>query len=206
MEIQLQELIDKIKKDGVESASEEAARIKHEAESEASQIVAAAKKEADEIVNKGKADVDRSEKAGKAALEQASRNLVLGFKAEIEALLDTIITKAASASYNEDTLKAVLPEILKAWTSSDSDSLSVDLFLSEANLEKLKNWASGCLGAELKKGLELKSDKNLGSGFKIAKKDGSLYYDFSAEAVAEMLSVYLNSHLADVLKTAVKGM
>ncbi|MDR2071819.1 MAG: V-type ATP synthase subunit E, partial [Spirochaetaceae bacterium] len=35
MDIQLQELIDRIKKDGIESASDEAARLKAQAEAEA---------------------------------------------------------------------------------------------------------------------------------------------------------------------------
>ena len=204
MEVQLQELIDKIKKDGVQSATEEAARIKRDAEAEAGRIVAAAQKEAADIINRGKADAERSENAGKAALEQASRNLILAFKGEIQALLDKIVAQGAAASYGEDTLKAVLPELLKAWVAKGgSDSL--DLLLSEGNLNKLKSWAAGSLSAELQKGVELKSDRNLGAGFRIANKDGSAYYDFSAESVAELLSAYLNPYLAGILKGASGG-
>ena len=201
MEIQLQELIDKIKKDGIETAAEEAARLKHEAEAEAARIIAAAQREAADIVSRGKADAERSEKAGKAALEQASRNLILAFKGEIQALLDQINARATASAYSEDTLKLVLPELLKAWASR-SGSDSVALLLSEENLEKLKAWASGALAEELKKGLELKSDRNLGKGFRIANKDGSAYYDFSAESVAELLAAYLNPNLAEILKNA----
>ena len=204
MEIQLQELIDKIKKDGIESASEEAGKVKRDAEAEAARIVAAAQREAADIVSRGKADAERSEKAGKAALEQASRNLILAFKGEIQALLEKLTANAVSSAYKEETLKMVLPELLKAWASrGGSDTL--DLLLPEGDLEKLKTWASGSLAAELKKGLELKSDRNLGAGFKIAYKDGSAYFDFSAESVAELLSAYLNPHLAGILKTAAPG-
>ncbi|MDR2019407.1 MAG: V-type ATP synthase subunit E, partial [Treponema sp.] len=77
MDIQLQELIDRIKKDGIESASDEASRLKAQAEAEAKRSVDAANKEAAAIISRGKADAERSEKAGIAALEQASRNLVL---------------------------------------------------------------------------------------------------------------------------------
>jgi V/A-type H+-transporting ATPase subunit E len=204
MEIQLQELIDKIKKDGIEAASEEAAKLKREAEQEAAKIVAAARKEADDIVSKGKADAERSEKAGKAALEQASRNLVLAFKGEIEVLLEKIVSQSVSSAYGPDTLKAILPELFKAWVSKGSTA-SLDLLLSVESLEKLKSWAGGALSAELKKGVELKSDRNLGKGFRIANKDGSAYYDFSAESVAELLSAYLNPHLAEILSTSTKG-
>ena len=204
MEIQLQELIDKIKKDGIEPASEEASRIKRDAEAEAARIIAAAQKEAADIVSTGKLAAERSEKAGKAALEQASRNLILAFKGEIQTLLDKMTANAAAHAYKEDTLKTILPDLVKAWVSR-SGSDSVDLLLPEAELAKLKSWAAGALATELKKGLELKSDRNLGAGFKIANKDGSAYYDFSAESVAELLSAYLNPHLAEILKNSAKG-
>jgi V/A-type H+-transporting ATPase subunit E len=204
MEIQLQELIDKIKKDGIESASAETARLKGEAEAEAARIIAAAQKEAADIVSRGKADAERSEKAGIAALEQASRNLVLAFKGEIQTLLDKIVAQAAASAYKEDALKTILPELLKAWVSKGGTD-SLDLLLSQADLDKLKSWATGTLAAELKKGAELKSDRNLGAGFRIANKDGSAYYDFSAESVAELLSAYLNPHLAEILKNSAKG-
>ena len=200
MEVQLQELIDKIKKDGIESASGEAARIKSEAEAEAARIVSAARKEADDIVSRGKADAARSEKAGIAALEQASRNLVLAFKGEIQSLLDKIVAGAATSAYSENTLKEVLPGLLKEWVSKGG-SESINLLLSEKDLGKLEGWAKSALAAELNKGTELKSDRNLAAGFRIANKDGSAYYDFSAESVAELLSSYLNPHLAGILKS-----
>ncbi|MDR3191716.1 MAG: V-type ATP synthase subunit E [Treponema sp.] len=204
MEIQLQELIDKIKKEGIESASAEASRLKRDAEGEARRIVEAAQKEAAEIVDRGRQDAERSQKAGEAALEQASRNLVLAFKAEIEALLGKITARETAAAYGEDTLKAALPELLKSWVArGGSDDLAV--VLPEGELKKIEGWFKDKLASELKKGVELKSDRNLGAGFRIANKDGSAYYDFSAEAVAELLSAYLNPRLAEILKTAAKG-
>jgi V/A-type H+-transporting ATPase subunit E len=203
MDIQLQPIIDKLKKDGIESAAEEAARIKVQAETEARHIVEAAKKEAEEIIARGKADAERSEKAGTAALEQASRNLVLAFKGEIQALLDKLIAQETAAAYGEDTLKAALPELLKAWASKSGDAL--DLLLGEGDLKKLQSWFNDKLIAELKKGVELKADRSISAGFRIANRDGSAYYDFSAEAVAQLLSAYLNPRLGEILKTSAKG-
>ena len=203
MEIQLQELIDKIKKDGIESASEEASQIKAQAETEAGRIVEAARKEAADIVARGKADAERSEKAGVAALEQASRNLVLAFKGEIEALLARIVAARVEASYGDDALKAIIPDLVKNWAAGGADSL--DLILGEESLGKLRSYFNGELAAEISRGVELKSDRNLGAGFHIANKDGSAYYDFSAESVAELLSAYLNPRLSEILRTSAKG-
>ncbi|MDR0315809.1 MAG: V-type ATP synthase subunit E [Treponema sp.] len=203
MEIQVQELIDKIKKDGIETAAEDAARVKREAEAEARQIVEAAQKEAEGIVSRGKEDAERFEKAGVAALEQASRNLVLAFKGEIQFLLDRLVSEQLGDVYSSDTLKAVLPELLKAWVAKGEDDLVV--LLSEGQLAKLRTFFKEKLTEKLRKGVELKSNRNLSAGFQISNRDGSAYYDFSAESVAELLSAYLNPRLAEILKTSAKG-
>ncbi|MDR0452614.1 MAG: V-type ATP synthase subunit E [Treponema sp.] len=202
MEIQLQELIEKIKKDGIEAATEEALRLKTQAEDEAARILDDARKEAGDIVAKAKADAERFEKAGIASVGQASRNLVLAFKTEIQAVLDKLVAQELASAYSDDALKAALPDIIKGWAKG-ADSLS--LILPEASLKKLEAFFQGKLSSELKNGLELKSDRNLGAGFLISNKDGSAYYDFSAESVAELLSAYLNPRLAEILQTQAKG-
>jgi V/A-type H+-transporting ATPase subunit E len=198
MEIQVQELIDKIKKDGVKAATEEANKIKAEADIEARRIVETAKKEADDLLERAKQDAGRSEKAGIAALEQASRNLILAFKDEIQALLDKIINNNVSASYNEDLLKSALPELIKAWADKGGEDLAI--ILPENELSKLQGFFNDKLKKELSKGVELKSNRKLASGFRISNKEGSVYYDFSSEAVAKLLSAYLNPKLAGLLK------
>ena len=203
MEIQVQELIDKIKKDGINTASQEASKIKSEAETEARHIIEAARREAEEIVNRGKQDAERSEKAGIAALEQASRNLILAFRDEIQNLLDTLIAQHVSTDYNDETLKAALPDLLKAWAAKGGENIAV--IVPESELSKIKTFFNEKLTQELWKGIELKSNRKLGSGFHISNKEGSVYYDFSAEAVAQLLSTYLNPKLAEILKNSSKG-
>jgi V/A-type H+-transporting ATPase subunit E len=203
MEIQLQELIDKIKKDGIESASKETVRLKQEAEAEARRIVESAKKEADDIISRSKLDAERSEKAGVAALEQASRNLVLAFKAEIQELLNKLTAETVSSSYSVDAIKGILPDLIKNWATKNTDSLSV--LLSEGDLKKLDDAFKAKLSSALKGGVELKQEKSIAGGFHIAEKDGSIFYDFSAEAVANMLSAYLNPKLGEILKSGAKG-
>jgi V/A-type H+-transporting ATPase subunit E len=202
MDIQLNELIEKIKKDGIESAGEEASRLKAQAETEAKRIVEAAKKEAADIIAKAKIDGERSEKAGIAAVGQASRNLVLAFGGEIQKLLGAISAKAAGAAFDENTLKSVIPELIKNWASGKGDDLVV--LLNEGDLKKVEAFLKDKLSEELKKGVELKADRNLQAGFRISNRDGSAYYDFSADAVAELFSAYLNPRLAETLKSAVK--
>ena len=108
-----------------------------------------------------------------------------------------------SANYKEDVLKTALPDILKNWAVKGSSDLSV--ILPEGDLAKINDFFNTKLKGELSKGLELKSNRKLTNGFLISNKEGSAYYDFSSEAVCELLSTYLNPKLAEVLKSALKG-
>ena len=203
MEIQVQELIDKIKKDGINTATEEANRIKADAETEARRIVESARKEADNIITRGKQDAERSEKVGVAALEQASRNLLLAFRDEVASLLNRIINDNVRANYNDDALRAALPDLLKAWAAKGNDNLAV--ILPEDALSRLKSFFSEKLASELSKGVELRPNRKLTCGFHISNRDGSAYYDFSAEGVSNLLSAYLNPRLSEILKESAKG-
>jgi V/A-type H+-transporting ATPase subunit E len=141
--------------------------------------------------------------AGIAAVEQASRNLVLAFKGEIQGLLDKLTAEAVSSAYSADVIKGVLPDLIKNWAAKNTDSLTV--LVSEADLGKIEAALKSQLASALKGGVDLKAGRNLDGGFHIAEKDGSAFYDFSAEAVGKLLSTYLNPRLADILSTAVKG-
>ncbi|MCX7949548.1 MAG: V-type ATP synthase subunit E [Treponemataceae bacterium] len=198
MDIQLQELLDKIKRDGVEAATTQAEAIIQEAKQRAATIVEQAKKEAETQVKRAQEETARLEKASIAAIEQAARNGLLQFKDEVQALLDRLVTASVEKVYDEKVLQECLPTILTEWVRKGQDSL--ELLLSPSDVEKLKNSLFKKLSDELARGVELKADRTLKQGFRIAQKDGALYYDFSAPAVAELLCTYLNPRLAEILR------
>jgi V/A-type H+-transporting ATPase subunit E len=201
MDIQLNELIEKIKGEGIEQARAEGEKVKAEAEAEAQKILEDAKREAAAMTKKAAEEAERSEKAGKMALEQASRNLLLGFKDEVQGLLDRLVADAVDRAYSLDIVKAALLTIIKNWSASDTDALTV--LLPENDLAKLDAAFRAELASLLKGGVTLKGAKNLEAGFQIVEKDGTAYYDFSATTVAEMLSSYLSPTLAEILKSQV---
>ena len=203
MDIQLSDLIEKIKKDGIESAQAESAKLKSEAEAEAKKIISDAKREADAIVAKAGEDAKRSEASGVAALEQASRNLILAFKGEIQGFLDKLVADSVASSYSADVIKNILPDLIKNWAVKDTDSLSV--LLSEGDLAQLDSAFKAQLVSALKGGVELKPQKAGGGGFRIVEKDGSAFYDFSAQSVANIISAYVNPKLAEILQKSVEG-
>jgi V/A-type H+-transporting ATPase subunit E len=91
MEIQLQELINKIKKDGVEVAEEEAKAIISTAKAEAEKIISDAKTSANKILLDAKNETDRMVKSSEDAIRQACRNLLISFRESVARELNAII-------------------------------------------------------------------------------------------------------------------
>lgn len=201
MDDQLQSLIDKIKKEGVASAETSAAQIIAEAEKKAAQIIADAKSQADGIVKEAKAESERLEKSSEDAIKQAGRNLLISFRDGITSELKKIIEAETATAYSNELLEKVIPETVKTWADK-SEVNNLSLLLSEKDLAALEAGLKSALKDEISKGLEIKPDKTLSNGFRIGLKDGSAFYDYSAESVAELFSAYLNPRVAAILKQA----
>lgn len=204
MDVQLQDLIEKIKKDGVEDADKSASEKIAQAKAEAEKIIANAKEEADKIIKAAKDETARMEKASEDAIRQASRNLILSFRESVEKELSAIMTAETAKSYSPKLLENLIPEIVKAWTKN-TDASDVSVLLNEKDLKELEQNLGAALKDEISKGLTLKADNSIENGFRIGVKDGAAYYDFSAEAVADLFSAYLNPKVASIMKEAVNA-
>ena len=83
MEIQLQDIIEQIKKDGVKSAEAEAQSIIDAAKAEAAKIISDAQIQADKMVQNAKNENERMVKSSEDAIRQAGRNLLISFRERI---------------------------------------------------------------------------------------------------------------------------
>ena len=203
MDVQLQELIDKIKKDGVASAEAEAAKIVEASEKKAESIIADAQEKAAEIIKNAKAETERMEKASEEAIVQAGRNMLLSFKDSLVNELDGLVKSETEKAESKDVIAKLIPETVKAW-SKNADASELSVLLSAKDLKALEAGLTSELKAEIAKGLEIKPDKTLSAGFRIGVKNGAAFYDYSAESLAEMFAAYLNPKVAALLKVAAK--
>ena len=159
MDVQLQELIDKIKKDGVTAAEKEAAKIIAEADKKGETIVKDAEDQAAKIIKDAKAETKRMEKASDEAIVQAGRNMLLSFKDSIVAELDGLIKEETAKALSKDVLGKLIPETVKAWVKN-TDASELSILLSEKDLKALESSFKTKLKAEIKKGMEIKPDNN----------------------------------------------
>ena len=203
MDVQLQELIDKIKKDGVTAAEKEAAKIIADAGKKAEGIIKDAEAQAEQIKKDAKAETARMQKASDEAIVQAGRNMLLSFKDSLVQELDGLIQAETAKSLSKDVLKKLVPETVKLW-AKNADASELSVLLSDKDLKALESSLTTALKSEIKKGLEIKPDKTLTAGFRIGVKNGAAFYDYSAESLAEMFAAYLNPKVAGLMKVAAK--
>lgn len=201
MEIQLQELIDKIKKDGVEAAETEADSILSSAKNEAEKIIADARAQADKMIADAKLENERMVKSGEDALRQAGRNLLISFRESVARELKMIATENANQAFSKETLGKLIVTVVENWSEKpDADDLSV--ILNSDDLKLLESSLISALGEKMQGGVTLKANDNFDGGFRISINNGSAYYDYSTDSVVDMLSSYLSPRVTELLKEA----
>jgi V/A-type H+-transporting ATPase subunit E len=198
MDVQVKELIEKIKNDGVKNAEENSSRIIFEAEKKAAALIENAEKEASDIKSQAQNEASRMEQAGKEALKQAGRDLLLGINKDVEDLIDRILQSGTAEVLKGDSLKDCIVTVLKSWKDDEIKDLSV--LVAPETLKSMESQLKSELKAQVEKGLEIKPFSDLNAGFRISVKDGRAFYDFSDKELMELLSKYLNPGLMSILE------
>ena len=201
MEMQLQDLIDQIKKDGVETAETEAKSIVGAAKAEAQKIVADAQAQADRILADAKIENERMIRSSEDAIRQAGRNLLISFRESVIRELTSILSEEVTAVYSSDTFTQLMINIIECW-ANNPEAEDVVVLLNTDDLEKMEKTLLAALKEKMLKGITLKANDNFNGGFRIAVNNGSAYYDYSAEAVVDMLANYLSPKVTELLKEA----
>ena len=201
MEIQIQELIDKIRKDGVDAAEVEAEKILISAKEEAQRIIAEARSEADKILVNAENENTRMVKSSEDAIRQAGRNLLISFRESVARELKTIISESVDAVYSSQALEKIIVEVVERW-SINPEVQNLTVILNNDDVERLEKTMIASLKERVKKGVTLKANDNFDGGFRIAVNDDAVYYDYCENAVVEMLSNYLSPKIVKLMKEA----
>lgn len=200
MELQVQELLDRIKADGVDAAKAEAAEIKRKAEAEAGALLEAAEAKAASREAEAEARAAALEKASALALTQASRDAILSLRQKVQAFMEEVVRDEAAKVFDADFLTSYLPELLKAMGTDSGSDLTI--FVPEKRLADLDAALAARLSKELGRGIEFRPFPGLDAGFRFSFKDSALQYDFSAQALAAILAARVGELLASSLRKA----
>jgi len=209
----VQELLEKLRKQGVNSGRVEGDKILAEARAQVEAIIAKANKEADAIVVKAKKDADFIENAGKDSLEMAARNTVLELKSYLLEKFSSKVRDTISAELaNENLLQKMIVEVAgRAGISTESD-LEVVLPQSVVGVQdlrdhpdKLQNGTLLYFVAEqardvLKEGVTFSVGDKSQTGVTFRLKDKDIQVDLDENAVSDMLLRHLQPRFRALLE------
>ena len=200
MSIQVKELIDKIKNEGVLAAETEAEKIISEAEAKAAQIIKDAETRAEAHKAQAEKEIEQQKAAGIAAIKQAARDVLIGLDKQLVKRMDAVIIEAVDTALNTSLTENIIVEMINAWAEKGEEGVRV--VLSSKDAETLKESLKGKLSQELRDGVEIIPSAKFDKGFRIGGSSGVLY-DFSKESIAEVLSQALSPDLATALKESI---
>ncbi len=200
MDTQLQELLERIKSEGVAEGEKIAERITREAEAEANRVVAEARETAETRESQARERAERLEEASVEAIRHASRDLLLTLRQQIVRTYETIIAKDFGAALSAELLQKVITELVQTWVRDSRGK--VEILLSEENLAACREHFDAALSAELRSGVEINPSPDVSSGFRVVERDGSTYFDFTEQGIAEHLAALLSPRIGQILRQA----
>ncbi len=187
---ELQHLIDRIRKEGVEKAETESSDIVAAAKAEAEKIIADAKAQAAKTVAQAEQDSAVFTTRSTQALEQAGRDLLLTVGKGIDSIFISLLKDSVSESMSADVVAGLISKLAE-------NGATVEVSSEMLTVLKAK------FADKLKAGIDLGADSEILAGFKLMEKSGSAYRDFTDEAIVDALSAFLRPQLAEILKKAV---
>lgn len=200
---ELQGLLDRIQKDGIEKADSEASEIIEAAKAKATDIVSSAKTEAEALLTKAEEDGKVYQQRGESAISQAARDVVLSVGDAITATLQGIVSKNVNNNFSNDDFNTLVKSAVLSYCENESAS-NIELIISEAQREQVIAYFMIEMANQMKDGLTIKGDRNIVSGFVVSMKEDGLHHDFTGETLTDALGSLLRPQLAEIVKNATK--
>ena len=195
----IQGLLNRIQSDGIAKAEAEKKQILDDAKQQAEAILAKAKADAEEIVKNANAEAAVSESKGKAAVKQAARDVLLGLQTELQKRLDAIVRDSLGQAITPEVMGQIVTKMAEKYLSQDNNG-TIEMLLSPADAEAMETGLKAGLLANLKAKPEIQISSDLSSGLKIGVKGSDLFFDFSDDALTEVICSYAGPKLAAAIK------
>ena len=194
----IQEITEKIYNDGVIKAKNDSEQIIADAKAQVNEILNSAKKAQRELLIKAQNQANEIKQKTNTELQLAGRQFISKLKQQITQIISTSQVKGQfkNALSDNDFIKEILLHIVKNWNPQKSEDINLKVLLSEQKEKELMVFFESKARDTLDKGVEIKFDSNINSGFKIGPKDGSYFLSFSDKDFEN----YFKSYIKDSTK------
>jgi V/A-type H+-transporting ATPase subunit E len=209
----VQDLISRIRDEGVESGKQEAGRLVSEAQLQATRLVEDARTEVDELRKKARAEIENEKNAALAALKLAARDTSLQLEADIVSAFEGYVKRLVSPALRDPELIQALVLVLaghaveKFVKDQEIRVFVSDVLFKEAGEsseldERAKQAVLGITGEILREGIELIPSSEVAGGARVQLVDENLEVDLTDETVHKVLLKHLLPRFRAILEGA----
>ena len=196
----LQQLLDRIRREGVEKAEAEAKAIVEAARKEASEITARAKADADATRRDAEKDAKSFISRAEQQVRQSVRDLNLQVAQDLEKLVIGLLgDDVRGAMADRETVSKWIGQAVDAYLKGGEKGIEVELG------GKAVEWTEA-IRAQLRdkaaQGVSVEASRAFPDGFTIRLSGGRVEQCFTAEAVTDALASLLRPQIAGLLKKA----
>lgn len=193
---ELQALLDRITEQELKKADAEGEQIIAQAKAEATEILQQARAEADELRAQARQEADLFVQKGEESLRQASRDVLLALRTELEKRVVGTIEKLMQEQLVGENLATVIAAMVSQFVARQGDTDNLQILLNEEEYSTLEKTVKAKLVADLREKVELAPSTAVTDGFKLVFRDSGVMYDFTDQALAEALSAYLSPQIS----------
>ncbi len=191
MDNKLQELTDRLYKEGLSKGKEEGEALIAKAEVKAQEIIDEARKAAEEIIRKAEKEAADYRTKVEGDVKMAATQSIQATRNTIENLMvDGLVGKQTSAALSsEEFIKQIILEVARKFSAEEPSDLK--LVLPESLKSQLEPFISGELATALGKGVTAEFSKKIVGGFNIAPKDGSYFISLTDDSFRNLIGEYM---------------
>ena len=195
MENKIQELTDKIYREGVEKGNEEAQRLVSDAREEAAKILEEARKEADAIIAAARKSAAETAENTQSEIKLFAGQAVNALKTEITSLLtDQVVSEAVKGFVaDKDYLNKFIVSLATQWVADEA------IVISTSDAEGLKKYFAANAKAVLDKGVTIEQVNGSKTLFTVSPADGSYKVNFGEEEFENYFKDFLRPQLVEML-------
>lgn len=196
----LQSLLAKIQEQGLDKANAERAAIIKKAEQDAAEITAKAKAAADAMRRAAEEECASLTKRAESAVKQAARDIVLKLNVELKERLNAILQENTASAMTPELMGRIINEMAAAYIKDGKQDAKLEVLVSPKSLEEMTAALKGSLKDSFAKQPALFADMELGGGLKVSVSGNDVFYDFSDDAITDIVAAYIGPRLAAIVK------
>lgn len=209
----VQDLIARIRDEGVQSGKQESERLLAEARSEAQRTLESARAEADEVRQKARAEIETEKAAALEALKLAARDTGLQLEADVVAAFENTVRRLVSPATRDPEFVRTLLLVLAGHAVDELvKNKEIQVFVSnmlfqeaEGNQEldeRARHSVLGITGDMLREGVELVPSSDVEGGARVRLVGENLEVDLTDETVHKILMRHLLPRFRAILEGA----